>query len=308
MNCILPGLTSFTTWIVERVHFHERVSALVDLLRIRCAPDGNIFDECDEDFFGPNRGGSKFIERYSIDDLTSIISESRNGDQLRNRGIDDWYLEFDLHDCFLHYCYVRRRCLPDREKFIGFLIVQLGNFQIRQGQNENRGVWIMQRKLPETLNLLNIRWLSLQDPQAEFSEQRPRLTSQRFPGTGFGKDVYETILMLETREERDGIVNVPEHFHNAFMYKKLRFLNPECEAIFQKIQEDLAVDLRERGLAAMSWAIYLGFLRCDEHKTAWEPQEQIFAISRRMKTYFKSRDYQVAIDEKKHEIGHFAIE
>jgi hypothetical protein len=276
----------------------ERVRGVLPL---RHVPDMNFFDEDDHfgDFFGDHRGGSKFLGRFSVGEMTSLVTRSPFGDRLRMRGIDDWFIEFDLRDCFVHYCYMRRQCLPEPDKYIGFLIVQLGDFVTRQT--------VMRTRLPERLNILNVRWIALQDPLGEFSERRPRLPGQRFPGTGMGHEVYETLIVEATRSGRDGIVNIPEHFHNAFLYKGFQFLNPDREGWFRKLQRDLAADIDEKGLAAVSWALYLGFLRCDGQPVRWEPQEQLFPLSERLKTYFTSREFRGAVHQAFQQVGQFSI-
>jgi hypothetical protein len=274
---------------------------LSGLFRFSFRPDANFFDDDEQtcDFFGANRGGSKFLDRFTVDDMTSLIEHSRVGHGLRARGVDDWFIEFDLRDCFVHYCYLRRRCLPEPDRFIGFLIIQLCEFGMRRGEC---------LPLPPGLDLLNVRWLALQDPLSKFSDRRPRLPGQRFPGTGLGRDAYDTLMAAATRAGRVGIVNVPEHFHNAFMYQKFRFLNPADEAAFRRMRIDLAADIKTKGLAPVSWAIYLGFLRSGGKRAIWEPKEQAFAISKKLRAYFKGRDYKAAMHEAMGRIEQFTIE
>jgi hypothetical protein len=57
-------------------------------------------------------------------------SEQPLGDGLRAVGIDDWYLEFDLRDSFVHFGSLRRRSFADPDGFLGFLIVQRGGFGV----------------------------------------------------------------------------------------------------------------------------------------------------------------------------------
>jgi len=303
----VPGFTFARNWFGRG--FREHLTAVGDLFRFRLQPDANFFDEEDQigDFFGAHRGGSKFLDRFSVSEMTSLVSGSRLGQGLLARGIDDWYIEFDLRDCFVHYCYMRRRCLPHADQYIGFLIVQLGRFAIGRDDSGSPGFAVMQPILSSDLNLLNARWLSLQDPLGEFSVRRQRLPGQRFPGTGLGRFAYDTLVAEAVRCGREGIVNVPEHFHNAMMYKKFQFLNPDYEGWFRKLQRDLARDIEERGLAQVSWAIYLGFLTCDEAPVVWEAREQVLAISGRLKAYFKSSAYRAAADRRMRSVGQFAV-
>jgi hypothetical protein len=85
-------------------------------------------------------------------------------------------------------------------------------------------------------------------------------------------------------------------------------LNADDEGVFQRIRDDLSEDIREKGLAAVSWAIYLGFLRSRGEHAAWAAHEQVYPISTRMKRYFKGGDYVAAVEAKKQESGPFEIE
>jgi hypothetical protein len=127
----IPSLTSIGH---ATLTLRQRLSAMTDLFGFQFSPETNLFSEEDQldECFGSHRGGSRFLGRFSIENVTSLIADSRIGAELRARGIDDWYVEFDLRDCFVHYCYIRRRSLADLDKYIGFVIIQLGGFRVSQ--------------------------------------------------------------------------------------------------------------------------------------------------------------------------------
>jgi hypothetical protein len=79
--------------VSDRLGLRDRIAALTDTLRLQFAPETNLFTEEDQldDSFGSNRGGSRFLGRFSVDDITSLIASSRVGSELRRHGIDDWY-------------------------------------------------------------------------------------------------------------------------------------------------------------------------------------------------------------------------
>lgn len=284
---------------------------MTDVFRIQFAPETNFFSEEDQldECFGSHRGGSRFLGRFSVDDVTSLISDSRAGAELHSRGIDDWYVEFDLRDCFVHYCYIRRRSLSDLDQYIGFVIIQLGEFRVSPQVKNGPGLRLIRARLPPSPNLLNIRWFSLQNPLAQFSEARPRLPGQRFPGTGFGRVCAHLMSDLARANGRDGIVNVPEHFHNAVLYASegFHFLSPEDQGRFAKIAEDLRADFEARGMAAVSWAISLGFLFCNGEQCVWEAHEQVLPFTRMMSAYFASSEYRQIVRETKESCGQFAV-
>lgn len=53
--------------------------------------------------------------------------------------------------------------------------------------------------------------------------------------------MVEMLVDLATAKGRDGLLNVPEHFHNALIYsnKDFFFLNPAFEAKLRRLIGDL---------------------------------------------------------------------
>jgi hypothetical protein len=306
MNCT----ASIAGFLQRQFRIRERIAELTGSVVIDFPTETNIFAGEDEvDFFGANRGGDKFLGRYSVEELTATIASSPFGEGIQAAGIDDWYVEFDLRDSFVHYGYIRSRSFPEPEKFLAFLIVQIGEFHFkRPEQASSRGAVLLHTKLPPDLNMLNIRWFSLQNPLAEFSARKPRMPGQRYPGTGVGRRAFDLLRSLAASNGRDGIVNVPEHFHNAFLYEGFQFLNPDDEGTFQRMREDLAPDIAEKGLAALSWAAYLGFMRCAGEHAAWQAHEQVYPISGRLRRYFKAAEYTAAVEARKADAGRFSVE
>ena len=297
------------------------ISSFFDYITPDFTPDDSLFEnEGDfDELFGVHRGGTKFIDRYSEKDIENLIRESKLGERLSKIGIDDWYIDFDLSDCFSHYGYLRSRSLPEKDQYIGFLIVQIGEFKLKNAidiekkNEDNIGLHILEKNLKQSsLNLLNIRWFSLQDPRAHFTPERPRLPGQRYPGTGIAREAFNLLVKCALKSKRDGIVNSPEHFHNAFMYEGFLFLNPSDEGKFCAMKRDLQEDIKTKSLAAVSWAIYLGFLRFtdkdgNETKVKWEAREQAFPLSDNLKSYFNSPDYKSTVISEMNRNGHFHI-
>ena len=295
-------------------NLRERLSSLVELVVPDFSTNDPTLFHSDSnpdlvDFFGTQRGGDKFMDLYSVKDATELIKSTSLASSLEKMGFGDWYIEFDLSDCFVHYAYVRSRSIPDADKFIGFMIVQKGEFRLKSPLTEEKsqGVAFVHSKFPQGCNMLNIRWFSLQNPRATFTSKRPRLPGQRFPGTGLARECFKLFCKQCLKNGRDGIVNVPEHFHNALLYEKFVFLNPEDQGEFEKMKNDLSVDIKEKGLAAVSWAIYLGFLRKGEQVVKWEPHEQIFPLSFKLLQYFHRSGFKKIVEEKKKQKEHYRI-
>jgi len=110
------------------------------------------------------------------------------------------------------------------------------------------------------LDLVVLEWMRLQDPTRKCEAGRRLLPGQTHPGLGCGKAISRMIGEVAARRKRDALSNSPAYFHNAMMYSKVGFLfgNPQIEAAFRVLLADLEADIREKGLAAVSFAFLYG--------------------------------------------------
>ncbi|KAK8836622.1 hypothetical protein M9Y10_037556 [Tritrichomonas musculus] len=294
-NGILYILLEDLLMLVENLYINA-TSFTFDLSK----QDLSIYDEDsnDNDFLGPQRGGTKFMNKYSVNDIKNIIKRSTIDDSLNKIGFSDWHVEFDLTDSFNHYLYLRSKRYQDKEKYIGFIIVRIDQrHKLKISSHSPKSIQFIEKNIDfSSLNLLNIRWLSLQNPSATFSSQRPRLPGQKFPGSGIGRSVLTVIRRLCIMNGRDGIMNVPEHFHNAFLYEGFVFIDPEVQGSFEKMKIDLHDDIDKFGLATVSGAIGMGALKLGGETYKWNPGEQIFPLSKKTLFYFNSCDYTEIVD------------
>lgn len=281
-------------------------SSQLDFLDITNADDENQFS----DFFGAQRGGYKFMDKYSIKDIESIIKNGPIGKSLEKVGFSDWYIEFELSDSFNHYLYVRSKRFPAKDQYIAFLIVKIDNRLILKAKSHTPESFEFIRKNIDLskLNLLYIQWLSLQNPGGTFKPDRPRLPGQRYPGSGIGRSVFLVIRRLCIFNYRDGIMNVPEFFHNAYLYEGFMFLDPVNQAHFEKMKKELENDISHYGLASVSWAIGIGALYLGDEKYEWNLGEQIFPLSTRTFVYFNSPDYYEKVNQTMSNLPKFHID
>ncbi|KAK8897121.1 hypothetical protein M9Y10_015055 [Tritrichomonas musculus] len=309
--------SSIAHFLKDKFNIGQRLSSLVDLVVPDFSPESTIFHSPSaeiDDFFGTHRDGDKFLDLFSVEAATQLIKNSPIGPALEELGYDDWYIEYDLSDCFMHYAYLRSRSIPDQSKFLGMMIVQKGEFRLKSITNRPNtnsdlldGLTFVHEKFPQDSKMLNIRWFALQNPRAHFSASKPRLPGQRFPGTGLARSCFSIFCDQALKNSRDGIINVPEHFHNALLYEKFMFLNPSDEGEFEKMKLDLDKDINERGISSVSWAIYLGFLRKNGELTKWDPHEQVFPLSKKLFKYFNSTGYKDIVKEKLKQKGKYSI-
>lgn len=240
------------------------------------------YDEEEDDdidqYFGSKRGGRKFAHAYTEADIRRIIIGTRLSEKIEELGYPDWYVEFDLSDCFAHSVYIRSESLPEKDQYIGFLMINpTGNHR---------------RKVSDLdLKLLHVRWLALQNPLGRFTAERLRFPGQKYPGTHCGRKLFEILLSEARKHKKDGILNTPQHFHNAYFYRGFFFVDPKIYGTFLRMVSDLKQDIEKHGIALVSWVIYMGFLRSKEHPFKWEPKDQVYPITWRMWSYFLSPSY-----------------
>lgn len=130
----------------------------------------------------------------------------------------------------------------------------------------------------EVLSVLAIRWLAMQDPRGQFSEDRPPLPGQLFPGLGLARPLILRIHAWAKAWGKDALVNVPEYFHNAVLYSAVyRFVSPARQGVFEALVRDLA----PLPLGAASAAVEEGRVaRVDsEEVLVWEPGEMIMPLT-----------------------------
>jgi len=108
------------------------------------------------------------------------------------------------------------------------------------------------------------------------------------------------MISLSKLRGRDGLCDTPEHFHNAAIYsqKGYMFINPAFHGYFVSLLYDLNKDMREHGLAAVSWAFKLGHVinRKTRKPEFWHPEEQIYPTSDRLHKYFISDQYLALVE------------
>ena len=158
-----------------------------------------------------------------------------------------------------------------------------------------------QRRMPETFStvapsMLLIEWLLMQNPRASFSPQRPRLPGQTHPGLGQAQRV--TTLLIELCEKRRlaGVLNFPQYYHNAFLYRKhFHFYDPAQEGVLQALHRDCAA----RPLAELSWAIEGGCVRNSGSvdRFEWVADAQILPVHAAVQEYFASSWYRRRVEE-----------
>ncbi len=146
----------------------------------------------------------------------------------------------------------------------------------------------------DVMSFLSIHWLSLQDPNGRFREDRPQLPGQRYPGLGLAKPVILRLLKWARQWGKDGLLNLPEYYHNAVFYAPIfKFLAAERQGRFEALRRDLKL----LHIAQASAAVAQG--RVIEEPwgapLVWEPGEMISALTDATRGFLESPPYLTAV-------------
>ena len=151
------------------------------------------------------------------------------------------------------------------------------------------------RSMVPGFDVIEIEWLLLQNPRAEFTETRPQLPGQKHPGLGLLRDIAVWMIVVAERLSMDGIAFAPSQFYMAAVGRKhLRFVDPEVQARFEVIRDTLAgVDL-----ADATHAVDRGML-VDEstgERIKWQPAAMVVQVSPRLQEQLDSEEYREAVE------------
>jgi len=238
--------------------------------------EAEIFGELAE-----RRGTSLLLGRFTVAEVIVLMNKKGFLKEARKRGL--WPLEFDLDSS--EYPLQRFRIfLGHKDPVLAIL-----DLKIRESSFDPRG-----RNLPglgpTPLKTLNLEWLTLQNPQADFSEKRGALPGQQHPGLGMSKRIMDVFTFLGKRTHRDGLLAFPAFYHNAVLFSRyFRFLNPDKEGEVTAIRRTFS----HMPIKQLAWIVHLGCLRGrDGVPYEWKSEEQFQPLRREVGEYFDSRSYR----------------
>ncbi len=235
--------------------------------------------------YGPQGLGdaSAFLGRFDRAALWTELREAGILEGLAEKGHSDVCLELDAA-AGEH----RLRILPRADGRESLVDLRLSENAIVLPEDEtdtDSGV----------LSVLSITWLSLQDPGAAFTADKPRLPGQRHPGLGVGRALIARLLAWASAWGKDGLVNLPMYYHNAFLYAAVfDFVSPRRQGRFEALKRDMA----STTLAEASGAITEH--RVIEHPGGrpfhWEAGEMLAPLTERARAHATSDGYRRATE------------
>ncbi len=132
---------------------------------------------------------------------------------------------------------------------------------------------ILEKRRVMGVEMLYIHWLSLRNPRAQFSDQRPRLPGQEVPGLGLARETATMLARMAIRLGLGGVVYRPSHYHTAYPARhEVHVIDPERQGRF----EALVRDLGHLPLLEVTQAISEGRVLMDGKPYAWEADEMAY--------------------------------
>lgn len=235
--------------------------------------------EMEEFLSESDRSSQLFLNFYTRAGLTNALEQYGTLARLRSRGFQPEvsFRTMDKDKYLLH--------ITDGEEgaVLIELVCRLGSLKAKATQ--------LTIPAGEIIEVLAIEWLLLQNPQAQFTSQHPRLPGQQFPGLGIGREVITLLQIMTERLDREAMLAIPAHYHNSVLYNHhFHFFNPAKEAELQTLLRDLA----KLSLSEASWAVEQGLVidQLTNKAFVWQPEEMIWPHSARLKDYFAAPEYQ----------------
>jgi len=247
---------------------------------------GELTDADIEDFLARRTGSGLFMDFYTARGVETALERYGYLDLLREKGFDKLLLSVDADDpdrqiLRVHFDY------QDTEHLLIEMVVRYRTL-VTPDEAVEEGI-------ATTFRMLSIEWLLMQDPSAEFTLERRKLPGQTYPGLGMGRWTVEILRMMAERLDCKGLMNIPQHYHNAYLYSKqmLCFLPDD-----QGYLEALKRDLRKAPLVETSEAIDAGLLRdADGEPVAWLGKPQVMPVDPGLNAYFARQGYIKAVAE-----------
>jgi hypothetical protein len=258
----------------------------------RQASDSLSFSE--QDLFSTDpghRGGSLLLGYYSEAGIKLALEKYGIYAKLSHLGLSSPITVMDTSDPYKH-----RLAIYDGKRIPERLVSEV----VLRKQQIKINMPYHTRLNGRAFNGLAIDWMCMQNPYKTFNENRPRLPGQRFPGLGMSAVVVELLMIISWRLKLAGLINIPEHYHNALFYSKIfYYLDPDIQAKFLAIKKQF----RDYSLFKISWGIDWGcVIDLNLQKPfEWITSNQLVPLDKELKNHFYGKRYREYVREKKRE-------
>lgn len=237
------------------------------------------------------RSGNYFLGYYSKDGMNLALKKYGVFSLLKKNGFKNLITKIDTSDNYKH-----KLAIYFEKQDLNHLLIEV----VLRKEHININMPFDNSYQNKKIEALTIDWMCMQNPQIGFNSEKPRLPGQKFPGLGFSKVAVELLLNMNWRLNLAGLVNIPEHYHNAKFYSKIfRYVNPETQAKFvalTRAMKNIPID-------KVSWAIEWGCVidKASNKPLVWIVDKQIVPMDIELRKLFQSSDYKnfVNIQKKK---------
>ena len=225
----------------------------------------------------------KFLRTFTSDDMRGIINKVGLFEHLEKKGLDDVTVSIDVDESFVNYL---KLYWKDNKPQNLLLDLRLSESKFMPDKK-----FFDNPDKVQPYDMIVIEWLSAQNPINRFSDDKPQLPGQVKPGLGILRYCFDMMYVVAKEIIKDGFMDIPDHFHGAVMYsKKFKFFDPAHEGVLRA----LIRDLKNYSLYDISWGVITGTV-IEEYKKEpqpYDPSEQVFYVSQRMRDYFHSSLYR----------------
>lgn len=183
--------------------------------------------ELDLDLVDPNselntslKIGNLLFAKLDENTVYDLIKESGMIEKLKERNFTDLDFSIEYISDFDNRIYLKTKSgeilVHIRLKFADFYI----------------------KKISSNRKMIYIDWLLTQNVNLKNEIHKKKLfKGQEFPGLNLFKEITIFIFLIHKKIQSYGVFNIPEYFHDAILFQKeFRFVDPEKEAYFKKIQ------------------------------------------------------------------------
>jgi acetoin utilization deacetylase AcuC-like enzyme len=129
---------------------------------------------------------------------------------------------------------------------------------------------VVERRRVGAHDFLFVNWLTLRNPRARFSPERPKLPGQEVPGLGLGRESTALLALMADRLGLEGILFRPAWYHLAYAGRtRFEFIDPERHGRFEALLRDTA----GMPLLEVTCAVAEGRAFLHDRPYAWEPAD-----------------------------------
>ena len=291
----VPGSTKLLK-IEEKFNKIFNKISILDLQKNLEIEDKNIksdlFDfKIDQKSLEPNsnHSSSLVLGFYTKNGILTSLTEYGIIKELEKIGFNDFVIETNTDNPFHQIVKLFHGGKTNPKNLIAEVCFHEGIYIIKDGLK------ILEKN--KHYQALYIDWLTLQNPIKSFSEKKPRLPGQQYPGLGLGYMIFNHLIMVAKRLNKDVIVNIPQRYYNSEMYhERCRFANPKSEALYLAIKRDTM----GKKLSEIAWAIENEkLINIKNNKPLkWKGKKMLLAMHEDLQHYFEHENYHNMVAEK----------